>query len=379
MKIINLRANSFKPNLRILKNYIITFEDKIIELYDLKGNLLDNVIFRNRNIVNIEIINDNYMIVATSSSILIMKINFEFLEFHEVLIIPFYSYIKNIFLIKNKKLLVICFETKMAIFDINNLNEKAIQVIYNASFLNFNFNQNIFISSNYEYISLYQNIKGTQRYQLSSKLKIEGKKYLTKLNGQMLMILLNNELLYTMNIRNMKITQIKLPFQINYGTKYKELIYKFIEKYKIESFLYNNKNNIYIYAKDRLYYIKYINNEFQFIKSFEFDELNAINYISNKYIKLNYLKINCISNFKETVFSFVILISSNYYERILYDRPNKMIKMINIKKPFFKKEFTHKKIFVDIKKKNKNKFIKKKNLNTKKIVNNPKSFKKNYR
>ena len=64
---------------------------------------------------------------------------------------------------------------------------------------------------------------------------------------------------------------------------------------------------------------------------------------------------------------------------ILYYRPNKLMKLSNIKKFFFKKELRHKKIFVDIKKKNKNKCISKNNLDSNKIVNNPKSFNKKYR
>ena len=131
MKIIKLSAYFSKHNLRILKNYIITFKYNSIELYDLKGNLLDNVIFRNRTIINIEIISDNYynlhcrgifekkyLIIALSFSLLIMKINFEVLEFHEVFQ---YLPITNILLIKNKNLLVINSKFKMAIFDINNL------------------------------------------------------------------------------------------------------------------------------------------------------------------------------------------------------------------------------------------------------------------
>ena len=127
MKVLNLTANYFKPNLRILKNYVITFWENLIALYDLEGKLLDSIIFKNRIIVNIEIVNDNYMIAATSFSILIMKINFELLEFHEVFK---YSTIKNIFFIKNKNLLLINSIDNIAIFDINNLNEKPIQVIF---------------------------------------------------------------------------------------------------------------------------------------------------------------------------------------------------------------------------------------------------------
>ena len=379
MKIINLSATNFKPNLRILKNYIITFWDDLIELYDLKGNLLDKIIF-DRHILNIEIINNNYAIIATSFSIIIMKIYSEFSEFHEFY--KFYNYsfskISNIFLIKNKNLLVIESDNKMETFDINKLNEKPIQVISNNSFSNFNFNGNIIIFYNFEYIFLYHNIKGTKIYQLSSKLKLPGEKYFTKLNGKILLILLNNEILYTMNIRNMEISQINFPFQF---------INERINE-KNNGFVYNNKNNIYIYINNYLCYIKYINNELYFIKSFKFNQLKAINYISNKYIKLNNLKFNCIYNSyyhrgDYYLFNKIVLDKNtdvfNINFKSLFLKLNKVITKINIKKFFFKKQLKHKQIFVDIKMKNKNKLIRKKNLNLIKKVNNSKSFKKQYR
>ena len=210
MQTIYLTANFFKPNLRILKNYIITFNKREIKLYDLKGTILDNVIFKNRDIVNIEIIKDNYIIVSFNISIIIMKINFGILEFHKIFKLLFYSkifIIRNIFLIKNKNLLVIESEDKMEIFDINNLDKKPIQVIFNKSISNFNFNGNTIISYNNEYISLFHNIKGTKIYQLSSKLKLIGRKYITKLNGKILLIFLNNEILYSLNIKNLEINK----------------------------------------------------------------------------------------------------------------------------------------------------------------------------
>ena len=347
--------------------------------------LLDSIIFKNRIIVNIEIVNDNYMIAATSFSILIMKINFELLEFHEVFK---YSTIKNIFFIKNKNLLLINSIDNIAIFDINNLNEKPIQVIYKVSFCNLILYRNIFISYNYEYISLYQNIKGTKIYQLSSKLKLIGKKYITKLNGKILLIFLNNEILYSMNIKNLEITQMNLLFKIknkrNMENESFILSYsKLMEKYgKEDCFIYNNKNNIYIYAENILYYIKYIDNEFQFIKSFEINELDVINYMSNKYIKLNNLKINCISNlnFKPKVFFNLYMDSYFYKYDILYYRPSNMINKVLSEDYCIKKELIRNdKKVIYIKKKIKNKFIKKKKANSKKIINHPKSFKKNYR
>ena len=383
MKQLDLKAKYFRPNLRILKNNIITFDDKLIELFDLNGNLLDLVIFKNRNIVNIEIINDNYIIVATPLSILIMKISFNLLEFDEVLKIP----INNIFLIKKKNLLLIDSINEIIIFDIINLNEKPIQIIYHN---NYNkscliLNQNIFISYNNENISLYQNIKGTKIYQLSSKLKLIGNKCLTKLNGKLLLILLNNKKLYILNIRNMEIKQIYLPFLI---VNIKDIEYKsFISSsdyINVNSFIYKNRDNIYIYIKGILYYINYINNEFQFIKSFEFDQLKAINYLSNKYNKLNNIEINCLYNFdfKEIIHDLIFFYLNNNKDRISYCRPYIEIKKaLNIKKFFFKKELRHKIILINNKKTKKYKdiFIMKKNLKTKKIVNYSNSFKKKYR
>ena len=385
MKVLNLTANYFKPNLRILKNYVITFWENLIALYDLEGKLLDSIIFKNRIIVNIEIVNDNYMIAATSFSILIMKINFELLEFHEVFK---YSTIKNIFFIKNKNLLLINSIDNIAIFDINNLNEKPIQVIYKDSFCNLIFYRNIFISYNYEYISLYQNIKGTKIYQLSSKLKLIGKKYITKLNRKILLIFLNNEILYSMNIKNLEITQMNLLFKIKNKRNMENEIFilsysKLMEKYgKEDGFIYNNKNNIYIYAENILYYIKYIDNKFQFIKSFEINELGVINYMSNKYIKLNNLKINCISNFNFNLKRIFNLYMNSYFYKydIIYYRPSNMINKVLSEDYCIKKELIRNdKKVIYIKKKIKNKFIKKKKANSKKIINHPKSFKKNYR
>ena len=383
MKQLNLKAINFRPNLRILKNYIITFDDNLIELFDLNGNLLDNVKFTNRNIVNIEIINDNYIIVATSISILIMKINFDLLVFIEVLILkePF----KNICLIKKKNLLIIDSIYKIKIFDIINLDEKPIQTIYigfNNSFLILN--QNIFIIYNYENISFYQNIKGTKIYQLSSKLKLIRNKCLTKLNGKILLILLHNEILFTLNLRNMEIKQKIFLFQIinGYFVEYESFFHLYFSKFSGDyNIFYKNKNNIYLYNKNNLIYIKYINNEFQFIKTFEFDELKAIDYISNKYIKLKNIEINCIFNFIPYN-KFYDIKLSDYENGILYYRPIiETKKALNVKKFFFKKESKNKNILINNKKAKKYKdiFIKKKNIKVNKIVNYSKSFKKKYR
>ena len=217
MKEINLGAIDFKPNLRFLKKYIIVFERNEIKLYDYYGNLLDNIRFENRIITNLEILNDNFIIIAFHFSILIMKINFEFFAFYDIIKMPINDIIYNFMIIKNKNLLVISFRDKIIIYEITNSNKKQIQIIYNNRCNTcLNINQNNFICYDYENISLYQNIKGTKIYQLSSKINLIGNKSLTKLNGKILLALLNHEQLYTINLRNMKIEEINLPFIIHH-------------------------------------------------------------------------------------------------------------------------------------------------------------------
>ena len=72
MKAIDLEEINFRPNLRILKNYIIVFERHLIKLFDCNGNFLDDIRFLNRSIINLEILNDNVIIVAFHYSIYIM-------------------------------------------------------------------------------------------------------------------------------------------------------------------------------------------------------------------------------------------------------------------------------------------------------------------
>ena len=43
MKPINIKAKNFKPNIRILENYIITFEKNKINLFNFSGDKLDKI------------------------------------------------------------------------------------------------------------------------------------------------------------------------------------------------------------------------------------------------------------------------------------------------------------------------------------------------
>ena len=88
-------------------------------------------------------------------------------------------------------------------------------------------------------------------------------------------------------------------------------------------------------------------------------------------MKLNNIKINCISNFNSKIRDSISF--SDYRNSILYYRPNiETKKALNIKEYFFEKELKHKKILIDINKakKYKNTFTMKRNLKakTKKIV-----------
>lgn len=73
MKELNIEGTGFKPNLRSFKKYIITFKGFSMQLLDLNANLLDEMLFKS-NIINIEIANNNYILVALPEAILIIKI-----------------------------------------------------------------------------------------------------------------------------------------------------------------------------------------------------------------------------------------------------------------------------------------------------------------
>ena len=317
--------------------------------------------------------------------------------------------IDNILNIKNTNLFVVSFKNKMKIYDIKNANEKLIQTIINKTYCFLTFNQNIFISYNLNYISLYYNIKGSKIYQLSSKLKLVGSKSITKLNKKILLVLLDNKKLYKIDIINMNIEQIDLPF-ITEKEEEEELEFKLpkivFDFQKKNSFIYNNKGNIYIYIEDILYYIKYINNKFEFIESFNFSPLKAVNYLSNKYIKLSNIIINCINILLD--FDEYNGYINNYINYIIFYRPkiksnskkdliiksllepttnkrksNKKMNFNNKMKNKYieniKKEKSIKKIFINNKKEKKNIFKRNFNLYSKQKVSHPNSFKKNYR
>ena len=280
-KIIDIKAIKFNPNLRILKNYFITYEHSTIKLFDLKGNQLDIIQYSDdttRNINEIIIPIDNYLIIVFQKDIFIIKIKNN--KFETLNYIIGKTDINNILYIKNNNLIVKSHNDNIEILDISNIYEKTIQVLNKESTFLFNFNKKIFVNCNYKSISFYQNIIGTKLYQLTSSIQLYGKKQIFKLNKKTLMVLLNDKNIYAIKIKKMKISEIKLPFKTNS---------------KID-FIYNNDKNFYLFVDNVLYYVVCAKNEFQLINSFKINKLKAINYIINKYMKINKLKFNCTEN-----------------------------------------------------------------------------------
>ena len=162
--------------------------------------------------------------------------------------------------------------------------------------------------------------------------------------------------------------------------------------------IYNNnkgKDTLYLYIYNILYHIKYNNNnEFNLIQSFKFNELNALNYILNKYKKFNNIIINCkynsrlYSSIKNDHFwkKLDFLEYIHEIDDIIVIRPqieSNLRKKLNDKNFItpINGEIINKKTIIKIKKnkKNKKKFIRSYKLDSKKIINHPKSFKKKYR
>ena len=226
MNEIQFVSNHYKPNIRIVKKYIITFDKNLIILYNLKGNRLDdiNLVDYNLKIYDICIINDNYLIAfVTKNEINGFYFYFHFIKYYYLSIsinnlcftinsiksiesrVNCFSYLKNI------NILILSFGNNIKIFEINSLNLVNIQTISGGS--NFiNFDKNSFIAYKNHYISIYKKIPGVKYYQLISKLKFQKYKNNTK-NTKLLKLDNINILIYTknnlyiINLKKMKIIQ----------------------------------------------------------------------------------------------------------------------------------------------------------------------------
>jgi hypothetical protein len=235
-----------------LKAHMIKYEviSKSLWLYDLKGVLLDQK--KIGFLINdICIIDDNYILISVHFNILMkIKIINNTLEIVDKLYIN--KCIYDFIYIKETKLLIISFEKIIGIWDIDTLHKNPIQIINNNSHYLFNFNSNIFISSDNNSISVYQKTNNIKLYQLSNILTLDNKYSWNKLNlvgldDRILMIAHKNKI-YLIDIRNM-ITKKKFKF-INGYIEIKSLYKKGKDIYlNIRNFLYTfryNKSNLEI-------------------------------------------------------------------------------------------------------------------------------------
>ena len=299
MEEIEITSNNYNPNIRIVKNHIITFNEAFIYLYNIEGGLLDVEI--KTEIKDICIINNNYLIGYNNYNdlfeIIIKEKHLEIKDIREEtnddMLYDFILKTDEIFDIvysDKNKLLIISYNNHIEIKDIDSLNQKPIQRInYYGTFL-LNMNKDLFIAFNKESISLYERIIGTKFYQLLTKKNLPIKfndnyRRLLKLNKKIIMVL-NDDILYLINIKTMKIFQEFFLF--DYPGKI--------------DFVYKIKDNIFICKDNTLLEFKYLENQITLINSknqnilFSFNYLNNL-LVENKFPKLNNkIKFNCIKN-----------------------------------------------------------------------------------
>ena len=398
MKLINIEAKNYRPNIRILQRNIITFESNNINLFSLSGNKLDKIQFFFK-VNDICIVNNKFFIAFEDFHVFGIKINNNKMRYESLFINSYI--IKNIIYLKNYHLLAVCDFEKINLFDIDNIKAQPIQIIFTYSNNIYNFNKNLFISYSQENISLYKNRNGDKYYQLLNIYKFKNIQQLIKINNNILLILENNNL-YTININNMKTNRIYLFLCPDNNTI---------------KFIYNDKHYLYLYINDIIYSIQFFENQFQLIKSIKMEDpllaLNCLCYLQinqdNILIKCEESKINqnqCIYYelfLRDLILQMnILLINENYpldiaYEFLRHQKNLTIYKRMKISRffPCFQKldlkkiicfERTEKEIKLNkIKKiteknyykkeKNQIKKFKEKNYN-KKIKN---CFKKNYR
>lgn len=291
MQEIKITSNNYIPNIKILKNHIVTFKKKCIDLYDIKGNLLDSSKIDSKyKIHDICFINDNYLIAHDSNHLFSIIVKDEKLDIFENNQILFLGRILDIIYSKINKILIISLNYFIDIRDIDCLNKPIQTINIENSFL-LNINQDIFIAYNYNNMFLYNKIKGKKYYQLSLKKEIlpfefnYNYKKLLKLDNKSLLMAFNN-ILYLINIKTMKVYQ---------GLELKNYRGKII-------FINKIKDNIYVCKEDNLLSFKYSQNKVILIASIYQNNLFSLNYIYNLFLKKNFpnlnIIINCIKNNK---------------------------------------------------------------------------------
>ena len=268
MKEIEITSNNYNPNIKILKNHIVKFNEQFIYLYNMEGNLLHSInINLIEDIIDICIINNNYLIGYTKYDLFKIIIKDDQLHIKDInnnreeemshdIFVPIYQNILDVIYSAKNELLIISYNFHIEIRDINSLNENPIQKInIKYSFL-LNMNKDLFIAFNIKSILLYKKIIGTKYYQLSSKIIVpinldnNNYKRLLKLDNKILMVL-TNDIIYLINIKTMKICQEF--FLLDYPGKI--------------DFIYKIKDNIYVCKNNNLLELKYYQKKITLINS----------------------------------------------------------------------------------------------------------------
>ena len=311
MVIIEVEAKKYNPNLRFLKDYIITFDEYTLTLYDLKGNKLDSLVIG--YIIDICVVNNKFILIMKRECIIPIIINKEIQKNKHILkIIPDDIYnleiwITNCFYSKKNSLLFVDGINRIKIIKIDPINlliEENIQTIYIKDCpLMLNMNKN-FILANEDSIFLYQKINGIQKYEFKSKLSInlrknekfhfffhggteaernllefinhfkksENRKIILKLNNKTI-LLTNSDSFYLINILKMKIIN-KYIWSKNLPEENNTI--RFIKKLD---------NKIYFCTYNYTLVFTYLNNRLSLACKIYLTDKFVFNYFTNLYFE----------------------------------------------------------------------------------------------
>lgn len=304
---IKIIAESFEPNIILLKNYIITFNNNLIILYNLNSLILDKIEI-NQKISYLNKIDNNYFIAISINNLFKINIIYDRLLVYNI--IKLEEIFTSCLALKNN-IFILSSLNNIKIFDFNSSYKEPIQIINNCKYPKlFYWNDDIFITYNSSsFISLYKRICGTKSFQLMSTIRIISKLYfsfsyllkLLKLDNKTFMML-NNKNIYLIDMKKMK---------INHN------IY-FFNRFNDIKFAYKIKNNIYIFCQYKLFMFQYFKNSMILIKIIEENELVIFNYLLNLSVKAYYpnLNKNLIINCVENIDSFQIMI--NFFKFYYY-------------------------------------------------------------
>ena len=289
---IKISSIKYSPKIKILNNHIITFDDRNIILYDLKGAELDNIktrVYVNHEILDICKINNNNFIAMTEIHLLQIAIIKNRLKIKNKIIIG--NNINDCLYIKKYNLFIVSNNKNFIIFDIydkDTFKIGNIEIIPNK-FQTTNLmkiNENLLVAYGQIYISLYKKKLGIKSYELISKLKLHNILKLLKLDNKTFVSMDNNNNIFLINNKKMKIYQK----------------YFFFDRKNVIDFIYVIKSNIYIHKNNNLFIFKFFKKELILIKLLKKNPLVAFNYLLNLSIE-NYfpylkekIKINCIKN-----------------------------------------------------------------------------------